>query len=58
MCPGCHPMCPGARLELLEEPLLLRLLLTNLRIYRRELRLWGGRGGGKSGAKDRRERRG
>ena len=51
-------MCPGACLELLEEPLLLRLLLTNLRIYRRELRLWGGRGGGKSGAKDRRERRG
>ena len=50
-------MCPGARLELLEEPLLLRLLLTNLRIYRRELRLCGGRGGGgKRGAKDRRER--
>ena len=53
-------MCPGARLELLEEPLLLRLLLTNLRIYRRELRLWGGGGGGggKRGAKDRREWRG
>ena len=50
-------MCPGACLELLEEPLLLRLLLTNLRIYRRELRLWVG-GGGKRGAKDRREWRG
>ena len=38
---GCNPMCSGARLELLEEPLLLHLLLTNLLIYRRELRLWG-----------------